>query len=457
MQWRRNRVATFLFSSKMAKSCCCLAAALALLAIVSVPCSSFRVGRSSSSSSFVRRRGTQFVLDGSPFLFNGFNAYWLMHVAAEPAERPKVSEVLRAAAAAGLTVGRAWAFSDGGDRALQLSPGVYDERVFQGLDFVIAEAQKSGVRLILSLANNYKDFGGRAQYVEWAHEAGVEVNGEDDFYTNPVVRGYYKNHVQKVLTRVNKFTNVTYKDDPTILAWELINEPRCQEDNSGKTVNAWVQEMASYCKSVDERHMVEIGMEGFYGDSMPEKKQYNPGYQVGTDYISSNLIEEIDFSTIHAYPDVWLPGQNEEARTRFVQRWLRSHWDDAEKTLKKPLVFSEFGKSKKDPGYSEHARDVYLDAVFAGVYDLARIGDGSLGGGLVWQLMAQGMESYYDGYEIVLAQDAAARAVLSRQSRLMSVLARTLKVAVADEKEAGRFAPRGGRGTRRERNALHRG
>lgn len=70
-------------------------------------------------------------------------------------------------------------------------------------------------------------------------------------------------------------------------------------------VQAWVREMARHCKSLDERHMVEIGMEGFYGDSMPEKKQYNPGYQVGTDYISSNLIEEIDFSTIHAYPDLW--------------------------------------------------------------------------------------------------------------------------------------------------------
>lgn len=28
-----------------------------------------------------------------------------------------------------------------------------------------------------------------------------------------------------------------------------------------------------------------IGMEGFYGDFMPSRKQYNPGYQVGTDYI----------------------------------------------------------------------------------------------------------------------------------------------------------------------------
>lgn len=66
----------------------------------------------------------------------------------------------------------------------------------QGLDFVIWEAQKRGVRLILSLVNNVKDFGGRAQNVQWARDAGVAVNGEDDFYTNPVVKGYYKNHIQ---------------------------------------------------------------------------------------------------------------------------------------------------------------------------------------------------------------------------------------------------------------------
>ena len=71
-------------------------------------------------------------------------------------------------------------------------PLLYD----QGLDFVIWEAQTRGVRLILSLVNNVKDFGGRAQNVQWARNAGVAVNGEDDFYTNPVVKGYYKNHIQ---------------------------------------------------------------------------------------------------------------------------------------------------------------------------------------------------------------------------------------------------------------------
>ncbi|GMP79148.1 hypothetical protein CsSME_00034810 [Camellia sinensis var. sinensis] len=63
--------------------------------------------------------------------------------------------------------------------------------------------------------------------------------------------------------------------------------------------------MAAYVKSIDNQHLLEIGMEGFYGDSMPERKLVNPSYQVGTDFISSNLIKDIDFTTIHPYPDIW--------------------------------------------------------------------------------------------------------------------------------------------------------
>lgn len=61
---------------------------------------------------------------------------------------------------------------------------------------MIAEARKYGIRLILSLVNNYKDYGGKAQYVQWAQNAGVPVDNEDDFYTNEVVKGYYRNHVK---------------------------------------------------------------------------------------------------------------------------------------------------------------------------------------------------------------------------------------------------------------------
>lgn len=98
-----------------------------------------------------------------------------------------------------------------------------------------------------------------------------------------------------------------------------------------------------------------------------------------------------------------------------------SHWQDAMTVLKKPLVFSEFGKSKEDPGHSTTDRDAYIDVVYGDIYSFARSG-GAFGGGLVWQIMAEGMESYYDGYEIVLSQDASTYGVIARQSHLMTAL-----------------------------------
>ncbi|XP_061352901.1 mannan endo-1,4-beta-mannosidase 5-like [Gastrolobium bilobum] len=379
------------------------------------------------TAGFVQSNGTEFVLNGSPFLFNGFNSYWMMNVAADPNQTYKVSNVFRDASAAGLTVCRTWAFSDGGNQSLQISPGLYNEPMFQALDFVVAEAKKYGVRLILSLVNNYKDFGGRPQYVQWANSSGVPVNNDDDFYNNTVIKDYYKAHVKTVLTRNNTITGTAYRDEPTIMAWELINEPRCEVDYSGMTINAWVQEMAPYVKSIDNNHLLEVGMEGFYGDSIPEKKQYNPGFQVGTDFVSNNLIEEIDFTTIHAYPDNWLAGQNDTVQMAFMQSWMTSHWNDSSTILKKPLVLTEFGMSNKDDGYSIDARDSFMNAVYSSIYDLAQHG-GTFAGGLIWQLLDEGMDPYDDGYEIVLSQNSSTNSVISQQSSKMIALEHSLGI-----------------------------
>ncbi|CAN6328704.1 unnamed protein product [Urochloa humidicola] len=240
----------------------------------------------------VKTRGNQFVVADRPFYVNGFNAYWLMILAVDPSTRGKVTEVFQQAAAVGLTVCRTWGFNDGGWRALQKSPSVYDENVFKALDFVVSEARKYKIRLIMSLVNNWDGYGGKAQYVKWARDAGLNLTSDDDFFSDQTVKGYFKNHVKNMLTRVNTYTNVMYKDDPTVFAWELMNELRCTSDPTGNKLQAWIQEMAFHVKSIDRDHLLEVGAEGFYGPSSPARLQTNPNTyaaQVGTDFISNHV------------------------------------------------------------------------------------------------------------------------------------------------------------------------
>lgn len=91
---------------------------------------------------------------------------------ADPSLRHECTAVLDAAAAAGLTVIRTWAFCDGPSQwnALQPAPGVLDERVFRSLDWLLAEAAGRGLRLLLVLTNYWRDYGGMAQYVTWARQ-----------------------------------------------------------------------------------------------------------------------------------------------------------------------------------------------------------------------------------------------------------------------------------------------
>ncbi|KAI5004159.1 hypothetical protein ZWY2020_031402 [Hordeum vulgare] len=91
----------------------------------------------------------------------------------------------------------------------------------QALDFVVSEAKRYKMRLILSLCNNWEDYGGKAQYdiiptVRWSKEAGVDLTSDDDFFSDPTLKGYYKAFVEAVLSRINTITNEAYKDDPTI-------------------------------------------------------------------------------------------------------------------------------------------------------------------------------------------------------------------------------------------------
>ncbi|XP_065851521.1 mannan endo-1,4-beta-mannosidase 7 [Euphorbia lathyris] len=364
---------------------------------------------------FIRTRGTHFLLNGNLYYANGFNAYWLMYVASDPSQRYKVSSAFQQASSHGLTVARTWAFSDGGYSPLQYSPGSYNENMFKGLDFVISEARRYGIKLILSLANNYDSFGGKKQYVNWARNHGQYLSNDDDFFRHPLVKAYFKNHIKTVLNRYNSFSKIHYKDDPTIMAWELMNEPRCTSDASGTTIQGWIMEMAQYVKSIDRNHLVEAGLEGFYGRSTPQRKNLNPGIEIGTDFIANNRIPAIDFATLHSYPDQWLSNSNDESQLNFLNNWLNAHIQDAQFVLRKPIMLTEFGKSWKDAGFNNYQRDELFNTVYSKIYASAKRG-GAAAGGLFWQLLVQGMDNFRDGYEIILTQQSSTVNVITQQS-----------------------------------------
>ncbi|XP_071687337.1 putative mannan endo-1,4-beta-mannosidase 9 [Rutidosis leptorrhynchoides] len=370
---------------------------------------------------YVETSEQSFVINGKPLYFNGFNAYWLMCMAADPSSKSKVTDAFEQASKLGMNVVRTWAFSDGGNKPLQTSPGVYNENMFKALDFVISEAKKHGLHLILSLVNNWDDFGGKKQYCQWAKDEGQYLSSDDDFFSNDVTRGYYKNHVKSILKRHNTITGVAYKDDPTIFAWELMNEPRCQSDLSGKTLEDWIVEMAAEVKSIDNKHLLECGHEGFFGESIPDMKQYNPGYEVGTDFASNNLDKNVDFATIHIYPDQWVSGGSAEDQAEFVEKWIESHIEVCKTILKKPLLIAEFGKSSWSSGYTVEARDEYFEKIFNMAYESASK-DGSCSGTTFWQVFGEGMDNWGDGYQVVLEQSPSTAAIIGKQSQKIASL-----------------------------------
>ncbi|KAM0860991.1 hypothetical protein ACQ4PT_046184 [Festuca glaucescens] len=367
-----------------------------------------------AAGGFATVRGTRFMV---AFYSHGFNAHWLMYMASNPANRSKVLDTLDQASRLGAKLVRTWAFSDGGSsRPLQITPGVYNEAMFMGLDFVIAEAKKRRLYLILGMVNNWAPFGGKKQYVQWARDKGHYMGSDDDFFSSDVTQSFYKSHIKRVLTRVNIFTGVAYKDEPTIFAWELMNEPRVPSDLSGKTMEAWVKMMSAYVKSIDHSHMVEIGLEGFYGESVPARKRLNPGSTVGTgtDFISNNRIPTVDFATIHSYPNEWMSGSSNAAQVAFMMRWMASHIKDAATMLRKPLLVSEFAWSTRSNNNTVAMRDRYFRMVYGTIFASVR-GGGPCAGGLFWQVLAPGMESWTDGYEVVLERSPTTAAIISKE------------------------------------------
>jgi mannan endo-1,4-beta-mannosidase len=216
-------------------------------------------GRAGVSSRFVSRVGSELRLEGKPFRFGGANNYYLMYKSPT-----MVDNLLTSAATHHLRVLRMWGSldignQDGSNSIHGKADGVYfqywigsepayndGDDGLKRLDYVVHKADQLGIKLVIPFVNNWEAFGGMDQYVRWR---GGKYH--DDFYTDATIRTWYKNWIAHRLNRTNSYNGVAYKDDPTIMTWELANEPRCKGTaaypTSGsctaETITAWADDI----------------------------------------------------------------------------------------------------------------------------------------------------------------------------------------------------------------------
>lgn len=325
-------------------------------------------------SGFVKAEGTRFTLDGKTFAVAGVNNHYLSY-----GSRAEVLRVLDDAKALGANVirthnhpvigspdGKGMAtIWDRNSKADSSNLGVRNVHVLYWdnqrqamaindgpdgvgrLDFLVAEAARRGIRLIIPFLDFWAYTGGAQQMRAWY--------GSDDkhtfFFADPRTRADFKTWVRFLLSRVNPLTGIAYKDDPTIFAWELMNEPYAKPD---ELYLAWVAEMAAFTKSIDPVHLVASGHAGI------------------SNQMSEAPIPSIDFLTWHGYPLYYkltvgefdqLIGQQCEIGRRHA----------------KPVLLEEFGFARYNGDHPEAYRR-WLETIQA---------NGDCAGWVVWRLVAK--------------------------------------------------------------------
>lgn len=368
--------------------------ARALLLAVLVTAAALAVTPARAASGFVSVSGHQLMLDGAPFYFTGGNAHWLADAASS--STGQIDALFGAAQSLGMRVIRTWAFSP------SAASGGFD---FSLLDHAVASAASHNLRLILALGNTWKAYGGPEKFLD-GNASGKTIA---DFYADAAARERYRAHIQRVTTHVNPLTGRAYKDDATIVGYDVINEPRCPGCDGGQLAarNSWLDEMITATRASAPSQLILTGSEGFFGAGSSYVSK-NPGAGAaceGDDFEQDAAKASV--ATAHLYwrqvegtPDRGWAKVGFSEYVPFLSARIGLLEQIAANSLAKPALVEEFGLSERFFSSSE------ASAVAAVVLDRlvrSKQSGGALAGALIWGLLPPGSgASNAAGYNVVL-------------------------------------------------------
>ena len=331
---------------------------------------------------FVERKGAGFVLDGKEYRFVGTNFWYgaILGSEGQGGNRERLCRELDKLHELGLDNLRILVGSDGlrgvttkVEPTLQEAPGVYNDTILAGLDYLLQQMGERGMKAVLYLNNAWEWSGGYGFYLEHAGAGKAPrpnetsypeyMNFVSQFSTSTKAQELFFQYVRDIISRTNRYTNVPYVADPTIMSWQIGNEPRAFSEEAKKPFVKWLSKTSKLIRSIDKKHLISIGSEGIWGCEM-DSALYE---QICAD-------PNIDYMNAHVWPYNW-SWANKDSLAEHVERscqntaaYIHRHTAIAER-LRKPLVIEEFGYPRDGfsftPGSSTLGRDRYYDFVFS--------------------------------------------------------------------------------------------
>lgn len=350
-----------------------------VLLLVALSCTT--TSKKQQEKDFVRIENGHFLRNGKPYYYVGTNFWYgaILGSEGEGGNRERLCRELDSLKSIGIDNLRILVGSDGErgvaakvEPTLQVAPGVYNDTIFAGLDYLLAEMSKRDMLAVLYLNNSWEWSGGYGQYLQWAGYGKAPAPAVDgyvaymnfagQFVCSDSAQALYANYVKDVITRTNRYTKVRYIDDPTIMSWQIGNEPRAFLPANKECFANWMSKAAALIKSLDTNHLVSTGSEGKWGCEMDmdlfEKNHADPN---------------VDYLNIHIWPYNWgwAPKdslqENLEKAKRNSKAYIDEHLAIAKK-YQKPLVMEEFGYPRDgfrfDKSSPVTARDAYYKYIF---------------------------------------------------------------------------------------------
>lgn len=350
----------------------CLAFALILQILCILP-NTNNSAVAAVGNGIVTTNGTSFILEGKPFRFAGCNNYDLFtygdgsndqtqeDIETKFMDKARIDTMMSQMAKDGVKVVRTWGFSHETWHGFEPKEGEYNEAQFMLFDYILEAARKNNIKVIIVLENYWEAYGGIDTRLKWEGLPGVSHPNRAVFFTHKGCKEQFKNYIEHFVTRINHYTNESYKDNPTIFSWELMNEPRYQdvsaeENISGTTLRAWIDEMGAFVKNLDPNHMLSAGLEG-------QSTKYGYGGDCGNPFVYIHQSPYIDFTTAHPYPDEAWAGLSAEQAGNLVRTWI----NDAHNILNKPFVMEEFN--------THNNREEYWKEMYGAIEELNASGD----------------------------------------------------------------------------------